>query len=159
MAQNFRSKRLGSFCFLYVAVELAINRFIRFLQLDNKTDNFNNNRIGFAKRLAKMIKRQNKYILVLTRKTLNSQWSKWELGIAHTLKFKKDELAIFPVVREEDIYLQWEFHNIYPHIVFTNKAGIELDDIKSILNCFQVIYPQWKGTMPMRMSLQKWLLK
>ena len=106
-----------------------------------------------------MIKRQNKYILVLTRKTLNFQWSKWELGIAHTLKFKKDELAIFPVVREEDIYLQWEFHNIYPHIVFTNKAGIELDDIKSILNCFQVIYPQWKGTMPMRMSLQKWLLK
>ena len=126
--------------------------------LDRKADNFNQNRVDFAKRLVKMIARQDKYILVLTDHTLTSQWANWELGVAHMLKLKKDQLAIFPVTSDEDVLMRSEFRNIYPIIAFNEKCGDNFDS-KALLNQFQIIYPPINGVKQKKISLQKWLMK
>lgn len=95
---------------------------------------------------------------MLTNQTLTSQWANWELGMAHMLKFKNDQLAIFPVISDEDVLIRSEFRNIYPVIFFNKKCG-DYSDIKTLLKHFQIIYPSINGVKQRKISLQKWLVK
>lgn len=77
-----------------------------------------------AKRLKEVIKHCDKFILLATKKAVNSIWCNWELGIGDVHKFKNN-IAILPIKEkgESDYsFIGYEFLKIYRSISYRDTS-------------------------------------
>jgi hypothetical protein len=77
-----------------------------------------------ATRLKEVIKHCNKFVLLATKKAVQSIWCNWELGIGDVHKYKKN-IAILPIKEkgESDYsFIGYEYLQIYRSISYRDKA-------------------------------------
>jgi len=88
-----------------------------------------------AKRIKKVIKMSDRFILLATDDAVESKWCNWELGYGDADKFDKDRIALFPVKERGANDFQYkgnEYMQIYPFITYydgsetyTNGSHVE----------------------------------
>lgn len=110
-----------------------------------------------ALRIKEVIKHSKKFILVATKKAIESYWCNWELGIGDTHKYIEN-IAIIPIkeIGERDSqYKGNEYLQIYPVIefreAFTNRTG------DYFVEGYYVCKPENKQGVRYISLLKKWL--
>lgn len=94
-----------------------------------------------AEKIKNQIEKNKKFILVATKKAIDSKWCNWELGFGDAHKYT-DHIALVPIA---DISATWngtEYLRIYPRI----------EESESTLKSLNVIFPD-KRVIP----LGRWL--
>lgn len=74
--------------------------------------------------LKKKIKDLDKFILVASDEAIASKWCNWELGLGDAAKFDKHKIAIFPIQKAGATWTGSEYLEIYPTIVYNNRANL-----------------------------------
>jgi len=59
-----------------------------------------------AHRLKEKIKIADKFILLATEKAINSKWCNWELGLGDAAKYVKNNIALFPITKDNGNFQQ-----------------------------------------------------
>jgi TIR domain len=77
-----------------------------------------------AVRIKEVIKHCKKFVLLATKKAIESYWCNWELGFGDTHKYK-DNIAIFAIKEKgeyDDKYVGNEYLQIYPSIFYRENG-------------------------------------
>ena len=129
------------------------------LYLDGKDENmsFQTNR-KTAKEIKKKIKENDKFILLATDEAINSKWCNWELGFADSLKYKNNNLVLFPLKKDYEDWSGNEYMQLYPVIEYENGCSKNTNK-KIIPEGYYVYYPQDRKNEQKYISLGEWLLK
>lgn len=70
-----------------------------------------------AERIKEVINYSEKFILLATNAAIASKWCNWEVGIADKLKFSGNNMAILPMLEDQDsLYKGNEYLELYPYI-------------------------------------------
>lgn len=83
-----------------------------------------------AIRIKDVIKYCDKFLLLATKKAIESYWCNWELGIGDTHKYKK-HIAILPIKEKGEYDFQYignEYLQIYPRIDFEDGTKKYMDN-------------------------------
>lgn len=94
-----------------------------------------------AKRIKKIIKSCNKFILLATNAAIESQWCNWELGFGDAFKSKNNDIAILPMndTNLSDLdYAGNEYMELYPTIVYMDGATVRRYSDEYILKDYYV---------------------
>ena len=73
-----------------------------------------------ARRIKKIIKKCDRFVLLATNDAIESKWCNWELGFGDAQKFD-DRIALFPVKEKfssDTLYKGNEYMQIYPFIAY-----------------------------------------
>ena len=104
-----------------------------------------------AHRLKEKIKIADKFILLATEKAINSKWCNWELGLGDAAKYVKNNIALFPITKDNGNFQGTEYLTIYPRIEYEyNKYsnGVYIPE------GFYVKFPD-RTIYPLKVWLQK----
>lgn len=101
-----------------------------------------------ARKIKNKIKQCKKFILLATEDAIASKWCNWELGFGDAVKYRTDEILIFPIKKDNSNFTGSEYLAIYPHIE-VNLSSM-FDDLK-----WKVKYPESDETE----FLKTWLKK
>ncbi len=107
-----------------------------------------------AKRIKEKIKENDKFILLATEGAINSKWCNWELGLGDAAKYI-DNIAILPVVKDQQSYSGSEYLEIYPHIKYENGLNKRING-NYISKGYYVIYPAVNNSHKI-VELSEWL--
>lgn len=81
-----------------------------------------------AIRIKEVIKHCKKFVLLATKKAVESYWCNWELGFGDTHKYK-DHIAIFAIKEKGEYdykYAGNEYLQIYPSISYRDKSSYNI---------------------------------
>ncbi|MCC9018898.1 toll/interleukin-1 receptor domain-containing protein [Flavobacterium lipolyticum] len=92
-----------------------------------------------AKRIKEKIKENDKFIILATEGAINSKWCNWELGLGDAAKYI-DNIAILPVVKDQQSYNGSEYLEIYPFIEYEDGLNKRING-NYISKGYYVKYP------------------
>lgn len=107
-----------------------------------------------AIRIKEKIKENDKFILLATEGAINSKWCNWELGLGDGEKYI-DNLALFPVEKDNSNFSGTEYLQIYPYIEYQNGLN-KYQNGSYILQGYYVKYPPVNGSHVI-VKLSEWL--
>lgn len=110
-----------------------------------------------AHKLKQRIKVSDKFILVATQDAIDSKWCNWELGLGDAEKYI-DNIALFPVNRNDRSFYGSEYLKIYPRIEYRDGTT-KYTGGANIPKGYYVLYPQDKEGVSFIYSLKDWLKK
>lgn len=116
--------------------------------LDDEMPAFTNAKT--AHRLKEKIEIADKFILLATEKAINSKWCNWELGLGDAAKYVKNNIALFPITKDNGNFQGTEYLTIYPRIEYENGYSNGIYIPKG----FYVKFPD-RTIYPLRIWLQK----
>lgn len=96
-----------------------------------------------AKKIKDKIKQNDKFILLATEEAINSKWCNWELGLGDAEKYEEN-IALFPVEKDNRIYTGSEYLNIYPYIIYQDGSNKYENNGSYIPEGYYVYYPDSK---------------
>ncbi len=99
-----------------------------------------------ACKLKQKIKENSKFIFLATNDSLSSKWCNWEIGYGDSFKYI-DNIAIFPLLRYNEMWKGQEYLEIYPII----KLKYDNGNLKG-LDDFYIEYPTGE-----KISLKDWI--
>ena len=106
-----------------------------------------------AHKLKEKIEIADKFILLATEKAINSKWCNWELGLGDAAKYVKNNIALFPITKDNGNFQGTEYLTIYPRIEYENGNN-KYSDGAYIPEGFYVKFPD-RTIYPLRIWLQK----
>lgn len=106
-----------------------------------------------AKKIKDKIKQNDKFILLATEEAINSKWCNWELGLGDAEKYEEN-IALFPVGKDNRIYTGSEYLNIYPHIIHENGSNKYKNGL-FIPKGYYILYPDRNVITPLKDWLKK----
>lgn len=109
-----------------------------------------------AKRIKEKIKENDKFILLATEGAINSKWCNWELGLGDAAKYIEN-IAILPIVKDQQSYSGSEYLEIYPHIEYQDGFNKRKNG-NYISKGYYVKYPAVNGSHKI-VELSEWLKK
>jgi hypothetical protein len=112
-----------------------------------------------ANRIKEIIKYCNKFILLATKKAIESQWCNWELGIGDTHKFIK-HIALLPIKEKDEYDFQYrgnEYLQIYPRIDYRDGTTSYRDNGGTISKGYYICKPPDAQGVTYITPLKDWL--
>jgi hypothetical protein len=113
-----------------------------------------------ASRIKEVIKYCKKFVLIATKKAIESYWCNWELGIGDTHKYI-EHIAILPIKERGEYDFQYkgnEYLQIYPSIDFENGTN-RYSSGNIIQRGYYVCKPRNKEGVRYITPLKEWLNK
>lgn len=127
--------------------------------IDNKMPNQTTGET--AARIKEVIKYSDKFILLATKKAIESYWCNWELGIGDVHKFQS-HIALLPVKEKGESDSQYkgnEYLQIYPHIDYRDGTTYYRNNGGLIPKGYYVVEPKNKKGVTYITALKTWLQK
>ena len=112
-----------------------------------------------ANRIKEVIKYCDKFILLATKKAIESYWCNWELGVGDTHKFKR-HLAILPIKEKGEYDFQYkgnEYLQIYSHVYYENGNNSYRNNGGLIPAGYYVSEPENENGIRYITLLEKWI--
>lgn len=92
-----------------------------------------------ASKIKEQFKKADKFILIANEAAIHSPWCNWELGYGDACKY--NQLALFPVRKNNSIYSGTEYLQIYP--------SIQVETMQERITDIYVLYPD-KNRAPLK---------
>ena len=133
--------------YIFLNERSIIENYIRYLMNENhiKENTFD--------KLKEKIEIADKFILLATEKAINSKWCNWELGLGDAAKYMKNNIALFPITKNNENFQGTEYLTIYPRIEYENGNN-KYSDGAYIPEGFYVKFPD-RTIYLLRIWLQK----